>query len=132
MTLTDARAAAAALASVTTIRDERLWQNAEKVGAAMVAELRRMQERHPFIGDVRGLGLFIGVELVKDRKTKEPNGEFVSALIEGSIQRGVIPVSCGPFHSVLRHLLPLVITDEQLDEGLDVMAEAAKAARSGS
>jgi 4-aminobutyrate aminotransferase/(S)-3-amino-2-methylpropionate transaminase len=71
----------------------------------------------------------IGVEFVKDRETKEPNGEIVSAFVGEAMKRGVVTVSCGPYHNVLRHLLPIVITDEQLDEGLDAMAESIRAAR---
>jgi 4-aminobutyrate aminotransferase/(S)-3-amino-2-methylpropionate transaminase len=71
----------------------------------------------------------VGVEFVQDRESKIPNGDYLSALVGEAIRRGVVPVSCGPYHNVLRHLLPLVITDEQLDEGLDVLGEAARAAR---
>ncbi len=90
-------AAAAALASVRTIRQERLWENAERVGAAMVAELRRMQERHPFIGEVRGAGLLIAIELVKDRRTKEPLDTAVTRrLYAECIQRGLLAMAYNP------------------------------------
>ncbi len=65
-------AAAAALASVSTIQRERLWENAEKIGTVVLARLRKMQEQYPFIGEVRGKGLFLAIEMVRDRKSKEP------------------------------------------------------------
>jgi 4-aminobutyrate aminotransferase/(S)-3-amino-2-methylpropionate transaminase len=70
----------------------------------------------------------IGVELVKDRSTKEPADTYLSALMQETQKRGVVTVGCGLYHNVLRHLVPLVITDEQLEEGLDVIAESAVAA----
>ena len=71
----------------------------------------------------------IGVEFVEDRETKEPNEAFLGAVIRGAMQRGLVTVSCGAYHNVLRHLIPLVITDEELDEGLEVLTEAVGAAR---
>ena len=82
------------------------------------------------VGEVRGLGSMIGVEMVKDRATREPDPDYVSRLMAETQRRGLITVSCGVYHNVVRHLVPLVITDEQLDEGLDVLAESALAARS--
>jgi 4-aminobutyrate aminotransferase/(S)-3-amino-2-methylpropionate transaminase len=71
----------------------------------------------------------IGVEFVNDLESKEPAGGYLSAFMRETQARGVVTVSCGMYDNVLRHLVPLVITDEQLDEGLDVLAEAAVAAR---
>ena len=81
------------------------------------------------MGDIRGLGAMIGVEFVTDRDTREPDGDFVGRLMGETVKRGVLTVPCGPYHNVLRHLLPLVITDAELEEGLDVLAESAVAAR---
>jgi 4-aminobutyrate aminotransferase/(S)-3-amino-2-methylpropionate transaminase len=67
----------------------------------------------------------VGVEFVKDRENKQPDEAFVGAMIGEAMKNGVIAVSCGPYHNVLRHLMPLVITDDELDEGLDVLADAA-------
>ena len=80
------------------------------------------------IGDIRGLGAMIGVEMVTSRETKEPNADYLGNVIRGAMQRGVISVSCGLYHNVLRHLVPLVISDAELEEGLDVLSEAAVAA----
>jgi 4-aminobutyrate aminotransferase-like enzyme len=115
-------AAAAALASVATIRQERLWENAERVGAAMVAQLRRMQEHYPFIGDVRGAGLLIGIELVKDRSTKEPLDVAVTGrLFEACLRRGLLAMTYTPH---VRLQPALTIDADTALEGLGVLEEA--------
>ena len=117
----NALAAAAALASVGTIREERLWENAERVGAAMVRELRRMQERYPFIGDVRGAGLFIGVELVKDRHTKEPlDGDLMKGVYRECVRRGLLAMTYTPH---VRLQPALTIDEATALEGLAVLDE---------
>jgi 4-aminobutyrate aminotransferase / (S)-3-amino-2-methylpropionate transaminase / 5-aminovalerate transaminase len=122
-------ACAAANAVLQVIEEEDLLERAEIVGKTLRTRWDDLSDEIEEIGDVRGVGAMVGVEFVTDRETKEPNGEYVSSLLTESINRGVVPVSCGPYHSILRHLVPLVITDEQLDEGLDVLAEAARAVR---
>ncbi len=115
-------AAAAALASVRTIREERLWENAERVGSAMVAELRRMQERFAFVGDVRGAGLFVGVELVKDRRTREPLDAGVTRELYGEcLRRGLLAMTYTPH---VRLQPALTIDRETALEGLSVLEEA--------
>jgi 4-aminobutyrate aminotransferase-like enzyme len=117
----NALASAAALASVETIRDDRLWENAERVGAAMVKELRRMQERLPFIGDVRGAGLFIGVELVKDRRSKEPlDGDVMKQVYRDCVQRGLLAMTYTPH---VRLQPALTIDEPTALEGLGVLGE---------
>ena len=115
----NALAAAAALAVVATIRDERLWENAERVGAAMVAELRRMQERYAFVGDVRGAGLLIGVELVKDRATKEPlDSKVTRHVYEQCLRRGLLAMTYTPH---VRLQPALTIDADTALEGLAVL-----------
>jgi 4-aminobutyrate aminotransferase/(S)-3-amino-2-methylpropionate transaminase len=122
-------ACAAALAVLEVIEEEGLIDRADQVGKALRARWEQVAQDVPEIGEIRGIGAMIGVEFVTDRETKEPNERFLGALIKGAMGKGVVAVSCGMYHNVLRHLMPLVITDEELDEGLDVMAEAALAAR---
>jgi 4-aminobutyrate aminotransferase / (S)-3-amino-2-methylpropionate transaminase / 5-aminovalerate transaminase len=94
-------AGAAALASVTIIEEERLVENSAEVGAWMLSRLREMQERHPFIGDVRGEGLLIGVELVKDHETKEPLDKKVCVrLFNECVKRGLISMVYSPHFRV--------------------------------
>jgi 4-aminobutyrate aminotransferase / (S)-3-amino-2-methylpropionate transaminase / 5-aminovalerate transaminase len=117
----NALASAAALATVATIREERLWENAERVGAAMVAELRRMQERQPLIGDVRGAGLLIGIELVKDRTTREPlDTSFTRRIFEECLRRGLLAMAYTPH---VRLQPALTIDEGTALEGLAVLDE---------
>ena len=112
-------ASAAALASVKTIREEKLWLNAERVGAAMLAELRRMQERHPFVGEVRGAGLFLAIELVKDRKTKEPlDGALMKQVYADCVQHGLLAMTYTPH---VRLQPALTIDEDTALEGLAVL-----------
>jgi 4-aminobutyrate aminotransferase-like enzyme len=125
----NALAAAAALASVGTICDDRLWENAARVGEAMLVELRRMQERLPFVGDVRGEGLFIGVELVKDRKTKEPlGGDVMQQVYAECVQRGLLAMVYTPH---LRLQPALTIDADTALEGLAILDEVLVRLRDG-
>ena len=85
-----------------------------------------MQEKYPIIGDVRGLGAMVGVELVKDRATKEPAPKETALVREKCYQNGLIIIGAGIYHNVIRILVPLVITDEELEEGLSILAEGFK------
>jgi 4-aminobutyrate aminotransferase/(S)-3-amino-2-methylpropionate transaminase len=124
-------ACAAGNAVMRIIEEEGLIQRAEALGKTLTARWEEIAAETPEIGEVRGVGAMVGVEFVKDRGTKEPNEEFLGAVIGGAMKRGLITVSCGAYHNVLRHLIPLVITDEELDEGLDVLADVVAAARKG-
>lgn len=115
-------AASAGLAAVQTILEDALVDNASRVGAVMLDELRRMQERHRCIGDVRGRGLLIGVELVADRVSKEPLAKPITfALFEECLKRGLISMAYGP---VIRINPPLVITEREALHGLAILEEA--------
>ncbi|MEP7060497.1 MAG: 4-aminobutyrate--2-oxoglutarate transaminase [Actinomycetota bacterium] len=122
-------ACAAANAVLQIIDDEGLMERADLVGKTIRARWEDISSQISSVGEIRGLGAMIGVEMVKDRATKEPDGAFVGRLMAETQRRGVITVSCGLYHNVLRHLVPLVITDDQLDESLGVLAESATAAR---
>lgn len=80
-------------------------------------------EKYPVIGDYRGMGAMIGLEFVKDRDTKEPYPELVSAVVTKAMQKGLLIENCGLYGNVIRFLAPLVITDEQLKAGLSIMEE---------
>jgi len=124
-------AGAAILASVTVIEEERLVENAERVGAFMLRRLREMQERYPFIGDVRGKGLLIGVELVKDRATKEALAKDVCVrLFRDCLEHGLISMVYTPSFRVNP---PLTIDEETADTALGILDDAfARLAREGS
>jgi 4-aminobutyrate aminotransferase-like enzyme len=82
----------------------------------------------PCIGEVRGLGAMVAMELVKDRKTKEPDAALTSAVVAQAEQRGLILLSCGTSANVVRLLSPLTIPDAVLEEGLNILSEALRAA----
>jgi 4-aminobutyrate aminotransferase-like enzyme len=123
-------AGAAILASVTVIEEEKLVENAARVGDFMLRRFREMQERYDFIGDVRGRGLLIGVELVKDRKTKEPLAKDVCVrLFRESLKRGLISMVYSPFFRVNP---PLTIDEGTADNALGILDEVfAGLAREG-
>ncbi len=116
-------ACAAALATLTSIEQDELCARAEKIGAAFTSKMRELQERLPAIGDVRSLGAMIGVELVKDRRTKEPDKDAVASIVRACRLRGLLVLGAGIYGNVLRFLPPLVITDAQLDEALSILEE---------
>ncbi|MFN8234480.1 MAG: 4-aminobutyrate--2-oxoglutarate transaminase, partial [Actinomycetota bacterium] len=122
-------ACAAANAVLDVIEEEGLVERAEVIGKAIRARWEDLAGDVPEIGEVRGLGSMIGVELVRDRETREPHPDLLGRLMRETQRRGLIAVGCGLYRNVLRHLPPLVITDEQLDEALDVLADAVVAAR---
>jgi 4-aminobutyrate aminotransferase-like enzyme len=118
-------ASAAGLASLEIILGEKLVENSARVGAAMLARLREMQEKHRAIGDVRGRGLCIGVELVKDRKTKEPLGKDVTRrLFHECLERGLISMC---YSQPIRINPPLTIDEATALEGLSRLDEAMSA-----
>jgi 4-aminobutyrate aminotransferase/(S)-3-amino-2-methylpropionate transaminase len=90
----------------------------------MKARLGAMAEKFDVIGDVRGRGGMIAIELVKDRATKEPNPEATAALAKACHQEGLLVLTCGTYGNVLRFLPPLVIGDDLLNEGLDIIEQA--------
>ncbi len=114
-------ACVAALATIDEIERLNLPARAVKIGDRLRNRMLDWQKRHPMVGDVRGLGAMIAVELVKDRKTKEPAKEFNVGLVKRCVENGVILIYAGTHSNILRYLVPLVITDDQLDEGLDVI-----------
>ena len=114
----------AALQVLDLIDKDHLLERAVVIGDRIRTRFEALQEQYSLIGDVRGLGAMMGMELVKDRTTKEPAKAACSAIVQECLQRGVFIPSAGIHGNVLRMLLPLVITDDQLEEGLDVLAEA--------
>jgi len=124
-------ASAAALASVRVIRAERLWENAARVGGEMLTELKKMQERYPFIGDVRGAGLLLGIEIVKNRKTKEAMpGAVMKEFYLSGVKRGLLAMIYSPH---IRLQPALTIDREAALEGLSILDELfAKFYKDGS
>ncbi len=111
----------AALATIREIESGRLTTRAREIGSQVTRRLTALQKRCPSIGDVRGLGAMVGIELVKSRKTKEPNTELAAKVVKTCAERGLIILSAGVHSNVIRTLMPLCITKAQVDEGLDVL-----------
>jgi 4-aminobutyrate aminotransferase/(S)-3-amino-2-methylpropionate transaminase len=122
-------ACAAAIAVLDVIEEEALVERATHIGKAIEDRWEEVSAETPEIGEIRGLGAMIGVEFVKDPETKEPNPELVGKIIQHAVRKGVVSVNCGIYKNVLRHLIPLVITDAELEEGLDVLADSVAAVR---
>ena len=114
-------ACAAALATIGEIERLNLPARAEKIGEKLRAKALEWQKKQPLIGEVRGLGAMVAIEFVKDRQTKEPAKEFNIDLVKRCVENGVILIYAGTHSNCLRYLVPLIITDEQLDEGLAVI-----------
>ncbi|MFN2105653.1 MAG: aminotransferase class III-fold pyridoxal phosphate-dependent enzyme, partial [Candidatus Promineifilaceae bacterium] len=102
-------------AVLDVIEDEKLQENALRVGAHLLDGLRGLMDRHPLVGDVRGLGLFIGVELVRDRETLEPAAGEASYIVERMKEQGILLSIDGPLHNVLKLKPPIVFTKEDAD-----------------
>lgn len=116
-------ACAAALKVLEIMQRDDFEGKANHIADIVNAKYAQMMNKYEIIGDYRGLGAMIGLEFVKDRETKEPYGEFVSKLVQNCLQKGLMIESCGLYGNVVRFLAPLVITDEQLNSGLDILEE---------
>ncbi len=113
-------ACAAGLAVLEEIRERDLVANAAARGAELTAGLREIAAGDARIGDVRGPGLMIGVELVTDRASREPDGATCEAVIQGCADEALLLLSCGVAHNVIRWIAPLDVTSEEIDEGLGI------------
>jgi 4-aminobutyrate aminotransferase/(S)-3-amino-2-methylpropionate transaminase len=114
----------AAIAAIEMMRQPAFLARAERVGQILRETLEGWQRKHPLIGDVRGLGSMMLIELVKNHETKEPAPDETLAIIKGAFSRGVIAMRAGLFTNGIRFLPPLTITDDQLHEGLAVVEAA--------
>jgi 4-aminobutyrate aminotransferase / (S)-3-amino-2-methylpropionate transaminase / 5-aminovalerate transaminase len=117
-------AQAAALAVLEVFEEEGLVERAERIGETIRGRMLAWQERHPQIGDVRGLGAMLAIEYVQDPATKEPAPELASRVAGEAAQRGLLLLKAGTYSNCNRVLCPLVITDPELDEALDAWEDA--------
>ena len=107
--------------------EEGLTERAAAIGEAIRARMTEWRERWDAIGDVRGLGAMLAIELVHDRETKDPAPEVASAIVEAAAERGLLLLKSGIYSNCIRVLSPLVITDAELDEALGVWEQALDA-----
>jgi ethanolamine-phosphate phospho-lyase len=112
------------MAVLDVIRDENLQENALKVGTFLRDGLRGLMDKHSLIGDVRGVGLFIGVELVRDHTTMEPAAMEATALINKLRQRGVLTSTDGLYRNVIKIKPPLVITETDVEMAIAIFDDA--------
>jgi 4-aminobutyrate aminotransferase/(S)-3-amino-2-methylpropionate transaminase len=122
---------AAALAAIATLRDEDLAASARSIGETLARGLRSMQASHPAIGDVRGRGAMMAIELVRPR-SMEPDPDAARRIAQACHRSGVVVLTCGSFGNVIRLLPPLVIDDGLLADGLEVLAGAVDEVLSGA
>src|SRR3954449_927439 len=117
-------AQAAALAVLDVFEDEGLNERGAAIGETIRARMQAWQERWDAIGDVRGLGAMLAIELVHDRETKDPAPELASAVVEAAAERGLLLLKSGIYSNCIRVLVPLVISEGELDEALGVWEDA--------
>jgi 4-aminobutyrate aminotransferase-like enzyme len=123
--------ASAALASLNVILEERLWERADRLGEYWMRGLKKLQDKHEIIGDVRGKGLILALELVKDRKTKEPLQEESLKLRKEAFKRGLIVLAgAGWLGNVVKLHPPAIMTEGQIDKALHIIDESLLAIRS--
>jgi 4-aminobutyrate aminotransferase/(S)-3-amino-2-methylpropionate transaminase len=113
----------AALAVLDQFEKKDLLGRAEKIGNKVLEKFEEFYNHYPIVGDVRGLGAMVGMELVADRKTKEPAAAYTKRLIDFCRDKGLLMISAGTHSNIIRPLMPLVITDEQLEQGLSIIEE---------
>lgn len=115
-------AAAAAVATIQTIREEKLLKNSQERGVQLITGLRKLQEEYPVIGDVRGLGLMIGLEFrSEDRK---PLGNIAKSIVKQCFEDNMMLLTCGPWDNTIRFIPPLIITEEEVNLALNILSNA--------
>jgi 4-aminobutyrate aminotransferase len=119
-------ACAAAIAVLETIRAEDLVANAAARGSELRTGLERIAAEEPRIGDLRGLGLMVGVEFVRDRETHEPDGETAMAVMNRAADLGLLVLTCGGSHQVIRWIPPIDVSAAEIAEGLEIFGEALR------
>ena len=118
--------AAAALKVLEIMERDEISRHARQVGQISMIYLRALQKEIPAIGDVRGQGAMVAMEFVKDRESREPYPEFVASVSHKALEKGLLTVKAGVYNNVIRLLAPLTISEEELKQGLDLLAEAVR------
>jgi 4-aminobutyrate aminotransferase/(S)-3-amino-2-methylpropionate transaminase len=119
-------ACAAGLAVLEVIEAEGLCARATAIGTSMIAALRALQKELPAIGEIRGLGAMVAIELVRDGDPHSPDADLTKALVKRAAEKGLVILSCGLYGNVIRFLVPLTASDEIIREGLGIVAESLR------
>jgi 4-aminobutyrate aminotransferase-like enzyme len=117
-------ACAAALAVLDIFAEEHIVERAARMGAAVRERLLTIQSTVPGIGDVRGLGCMLAMELVVDRTTREPDAALADRIVQSARERGLLLLKAGPLKNVVRLLPPLTASDEEIGRGLNILEDA--------
>ncbi len=112
---------AAALATIQFMKDKNLNQRGVEVGNIIEERFKRIQQKYEQVGDVRGMGAMMAMEFVKNNDPHQPDGELCGQIVKNCADKGLIIINAGTFKNIIRILCPLVITDEQLHQGLDIL-----------
>ena len=115
---------AAGLATITVIEEEKLYQNSERIGAYMFKRFKEMMDNHPLIGDVRGAGMLVGIELVRDRIGKKPAKMETAMLCYRAWELGLLTEYVGVYSNVMEITPPLILNESEADRGLDLFEKA--------
>ena len=116
--------------TLSIIQEEKLDKNAEKMGKILLDGMEGIKDRRKIVGDARGKGLMLAIELVKDRKTKGPAPEVARATLQAAMKRGLLISTAGTYGNDIRLLPPLNINEEEANQALDVLDESLKAVTS--
>ncbi len=115
---------AAGVATLQVIREENLLENCRRMGERFLAGLKALQQRYPIIGEARGLGLMLAIELVQPGSKKEPNPQAAMALLNLSLERGLLAYMAGTHGQVVRFIPPLIVTADQIDQALNILNDS--------
>lgn len=122
----NALACAASLKTIEIMERDHLATRANVIGSKVRMRYEQWKQKYACVGDIRGLGAMIGIEFVYDKQSKKPWPEAVADIIQENLQHGLITESCGIYNNCIRFLAPLVITDDQLEAGLDIFEQSIK------
>lgn len=117
---------AAALAVIEVMEKENLCERARQLGTRLTERLGKLQQQFSCIGEVRGLGAMVAMELVKNRDPHAPDAELAKALVQRAGQNGLVLLSCGVYANVIRFLMPLTASDALVDEGLEILERSLR------
>lgn len=120
-------ACAAALAVLEVIREENLLENCRRMGARLLDGFKRLKQKYAFVGEARGLGLMLALELIVPGQGKAPNGEAAMAVLNNCLERGLLAYMAGLHNQVVRFIPPLNVTQGQVDEALNILDESLAA-----
>lgn len=123
--------ATAAIKTIEVIFEEKLIDNAAEIGEYLLRKLQDLKNRHEIIGDVRGRGLIIGVEIVKDKKSRKPNAKDTAKIVYRAWELGLITAYTGLYSNVIELTPPLIINKEQADEALNILSQAIEDVEEG-